>query len=215
MVNLVTLAWSLRACGNRMEETLLRSFNSALTAGFFNDTSHNQATHCIDTIGAPALLVDAPNKILIAALDPLICGGCLVPPFNGLQIVDLEGQQIPQQVTTLDGHRGLEITGGAFITFNLFVSRVDVTLYGLSGDDGFVELFARDGSTTIDTEVRTMGQGPVDIRLAGDGIRNVTISPVGVKTMVLMSLCTDRPGLGDGGGSVDVTNATFLAWNGG
>jgi hypothetical protein len=45
-IHALTLAWSVRMTGNRFKEGLRNAYLSALTVGLFNDTSHNQGTHC-------------------------------------------------------------------------------------------------------------------------------------------------------------------------
>lgn len=46
LVNALVLGFSVRVQGNRLKESLFATFLSAMTIGLFNDTSHNQGTHC-------------------------------------------------------------------------------------------------------------------------------------------------------------------------
>lgn len=72
--HVVLFGFSLRACTNRLKESLLRARFSALTLGLVNTTTHNQATHCILARAyIPAYRVVTPNTVLI---DPLGTGYC-------------------------------------------------------------------------------------------------------------------------------------------
>jgi len=65
---------SLRASDNRFSEGLLDVIYSAITLGFMNMTTNNQATHCLLILphGDP-LVIDQPNTIILGALSPKIC----------------------------------------------------------------------------------------------------------------------------------------------
>jgi len=72
--HVVLFGFSLRACNNRFKESLLHARFSAITLGLVNNTTHNQATHCILARAfIPAYRVAIPNTILI---DPLGTGFC-------------------------------------------------------------------------------------------------------------------------------------------
>lgn len=215
LANLVGLGWSVRACGNRFEETLLRSLNSAVTAGIYNDTSHNQGTHCITAIGAPSLLVDGPNRVLAQAFNPLICGGCLTPPFEGLTIVTVDGEVVPKVLGSYEGYTGLDITPGVVISLSMPVPSVSLSVAGATGEDDSVEVVARSPAGEVDRQVRTLDQGPAEFELRGQGIREIVIAAKSPKVLLLTRFCTGRPGLGGGGGAgADFTGATFMTWEG-
>lgn len=70
-VDALVLGWSVRVQGNRFKESLFTTFLSALSIGLFNDTSHNQGTHCFFHWGLaePRIkLTGAPDE-LSAELD--------------------------------------------------------------------------------------------------------------------------------------------------
>ena len=72
IAHVVLFGFSLRACDNRLKESLLRARFSALTLGFANTTAHNQATHCLLVRAFNAAYrIGAPNTVLI---DPLGTG---------------------------------------------------------------------------------------------------------------------------------------------
>jgi|APTNR8051073442_1049403.scaffolds.fasta_scaffold10479_2 hypothetical protein len=74
IAQVVLFGFSLRACDNRLKESLLRARFSALTLGFANTTAHNQATHCLVVRAFnDAYRIGAPNTVLI---DPLGNGFC-------------------------------------------------------------------------------------------------------------------------------------------
>jgi hypothetical protein len=70
-VDALVLGWSVRMQGNRFKESLLTTFLSALTIGLFNDTSHNQGTHCFFHFGAlePRITLTGAPSGLAAELD--------------------------------------------------------------------------------------------------------------------------------------------------
>lgn len=45
-VHALTFGWSVRVQGNRFKEGLLNAFLSSVSLGIYNDTTHNQGTHC-------------------------------------------------------------------------------------------------------------------------------------------------------------------------
>jgi hypothetical protein len=51
LINALVIGFSVRVQGNRLKESYLTTFLSALTIGLFNDTSHNQGTHCFFHFG--------------------------------------------------------------------------------------------------------------------------------------------------------------------
>jgi hypothetical protein len=46
LINALVVGFSVRVQGNRLKESYFASYLSAMTLGLFNDTSHNQGTHC-------------------------------------------------------------------------------------------------------------------------------------------------------------------------
>ena len=67
-IHALAIGWSVRMLGNRFKEPLLpvqdddppsfaHTFLSGLTLGVYNDTSHNQGSHCFVDIGRPRLTV--------------------------------------------------------------------------------------------------------------------------------------------------------------
>lgn len=51
LIDALVLGFSVRVQGNRLKESYFTTFLSALTIGLFNDTSHNQGTHCFFHFG--------------------------------------------------------------------------------------------------------------------------------------------------------------------
>jgi len=51
LINALVLGFSVRVQGNRLKESYFTTFLSAMTIGLFNDTSHNQGTHCFFHFG--------------------------------------------------------------------------------------------------------------------------------------------------------------------
>lgn len=76
-VNTLALGWSVRVSGNRFKEGIINSILSALTMALFNNTHHNQGTHCFLAVGLPALSVTVPNRaygnLLASGDDPEQC----------------------------------------------------------------------------------------------------------------------------------------------
>ncbi|MEP6508047.1 MAG: DUF6519 domain-containing protein [Gemmatimonadales bacterium] len=61
----IVVGFSLRMASNRFTEGVLGALFSALTFGVMNNTSQNQATHCIIAgASSPARLINVPNTIL-------------------------------------------------------------------------------------------------------------------------------------------------------
>ncbi|MGH6902838.1 MAG: right-handed parallel beta-helix repeat-containing protein, partial [Geminicoccaceae bacterium] len=58
-IHALAFGWSVRMHGNRLKEGFFNAFLSGMTVGVYNDTSHNQGTHCFLTIGRPRLTVVA------------------------------------------------------------------------------------------------------------------------------------------------------------
>lgn len=52
LIDALVLGFSVRVQGNRLKESFGTTFLSALTIGLFNDTSHNQGTHCFFHFGS-------------------------------------------------------------------------------------------------------------------------------------------------------------------
>ncbi|TVS00179.1 MAG: hypothetical protein EA406_01325 [Rhodospirillales bacterium] len=210
MMNLLAFAWSVRACGNRFQETLLRTLNSAVTLGFYNDTSHNQATHCIEVRGPAVLRVDAPNRILMGALHPLACGGCLNPPFTGLAMEarDQNGNIVTPRLETMMGTTGLWFGTRLLITLPGTVERIDLDLLG---QDVAVHVMAQSATGTVQERVLEGLAGPVSLTLAGSGISQIRIE-ASAERILLTRLCTDRPRFGPASGAV--SGSSYLAWGG-
>jgi hypothetical protein len=69
------LAGSVRLADNRLSETWLRAFLSALTLGLMNTTTDNQATHCLWAQSLlPNMRVFRDNLMFITASCPSACG---------------------------------------------------------------------------------------------------------------------------------------------
>ncbi len=70
-IDALVLGWSVRVQGNRFKEGLFNAFLSALSIGLFNDTSHNQGTHCFFSFGAlePRITLTGAPAGLEAELD--------------------------------------------------------------------------------------------------------------------------------------------------
>lgn len=67
---------SVRTSDNRFSEAMLNATYSAITLGFMNMTTDNQATHCLLVLPhGSSLVVDERNTILVAAIHPRICIG--------------------------------------------------------------------------------------------------------------------------------------------
>ena len=79
LTNALVLGFSLRVTDNRFKEPVgipglfTPAFLSAVTLALMNETSLNQGTHCFYAIGAPALSVLTPNRVLIEAFNRDIC----------------------------------------------------------------------------------------------------------------------------------------------
>ncbi|KEF42629.1 MAG: hypothetical protein ER33_05030 [Cyanobium sp. CACIAM 14] len=92
--HVVLFGFSLRACGNRLKESLLHARFSAITLGLANTTVHNQTTHCLLARAyIPAYRVASPNTVLI---DPLGTGYCesasrILPGFGKTSGVTTNG----------------------------------------------------------------------------------------------------------------------------
>lgn len=65
--NVIVLAATVRALGNRFAEGLFNALLSAITISFLmNMTAHNQATHCLVIRPLPPPTVDSPNMVFFA-----------------------------------------------------------------------------------------------------------------------------------------------------
>jgi hypothetical protein len=74
IAHVVLFGFSLRACDNRLKESLLHALFSAITLGFANTTALNQSTHCLLVRAFnPSYRIAAPNTVLV---DPLGTGFC-------------------------------------------------------------------------------------------------------------------------------------------
>jgi hypothetical protein len=83
--HVVLFGFSLRACNNRLKESLLHARFSGLTLGLVNTTTDNQATHCILARALiPAYLVGTPNTVLIDPLGTSYCQASsrILPDFG-------------------------------------------------------------------------------------------------------------------------------------
>ncbi len=206
--NLLGLGWSLRICGNRFEETIFKTLNSAITFGFYNDTSHNQGTHCIEVGGPPELRVDTPNRTLMQAISPLACGGCLVPPFDGLSMtaIDVTGQAISPRMEYLEGVRGLWF--GHNLTMNLpaAVDEVEITLFG---QDITVEVQAFSGSNVVRQIPIALAGRETTVSLDASAITRVEVLRGEGRTIVT-GLCTSRPELATVDGGNVATGGNYI-----
>ncbi|MGH8583540.1 MAG: DUF6519 domain-containing protein [Gammaproteobacteria bacterium] len=75
---------SLRVSDNRFKEGIFNALYSAVTLGVLNTTTDNQATHCLLIRGWPGLMVDQPNTVTLAGVNPRFCGryGQLITSFG-------------------------------------------------------------------------------------------------------------------------------------
>ena len=94
-VHALSFGWSVRMQGNRFKEGILNAFLSGLTLGLFNDTTHNQGTHCFVDIGL------LKPRIVVNSLSGSSGGGVtaeldsnrhLVPETSCRSFVDRRGQ---------------------------------------------------------------------------------------------------------------------------
>ncbi|MDO6416126.1 DUF6519 domain-containing protein [Sphingomonas sp. BIUV-7] len=71
LIDALVLGFSVRMQGNRLKESFGTTFLSALTIGLFNDTSHNQGTHCFFHFGLlqPRILLTGFGTGATASLD--------------------------------------------------------------------------------------------------------------------------------------------------
>ena len=71
LTDLLGAAWSLRVTSNRMTESLLGAFSSALALGLFATAALNQSTHCIIVVSLLGALgrVNKDNRTLIDVLS--------------------------------------------------------------------------------------------------------------------------------------------------
>jgi hypothetical protein len=211
LANLFGFGWSVRVQGNRLEESLFRTLNSAITFGFFNDTSHNQATHCLRIIGMPALLIDTPNQVLQAALVPGSCGGCLAPPFQGVKMSAFgqDGAPMEPQMQSYDGVHGLWF--GMRLRLQLPSTVNEIEIGTISRDSSEVRFEAFDAQGKLIAQHALTPTGVEDTtRLSANGIASVEIMDRNARTL-LTRICLDRPELGS---SSDFTGATHLTMRG-
>jgi hypothetical protein len=70
-IHALVFGWSVRMQGNRFKEGLRNAFLSGLTVGLFNDTTHNQGTHCFVDVGVlkPRILITSFSSGVSAELD--------------------------------------------------------------------------------------------------------------------------------------------------
>jgi hypothetical protein len=209
LANFLGFAWSIRACGNRFEETLFRTLNSAYTLGFFNDTSHNQATHCIEAAGPAPLLIDGPNRALVQALNPLACGGCLTPPFTGLAMEarSANGALVTPRLHSFAGMSGLWFASSLLITLPGEVEEVELSF---AGEDVQLRVAAERANGQIVREA-FLQLGTATTQLAGDSISRLRIE-ASAERAVMTRLCSERPQFGSASGAV--TGSSFLSWEG-
>lgn len=193
VANLLALGWSLRACGNRFEETLMRSLNSAITMGLFNDTSHNQATHCLTIEGHPALTVDTPNRVLLQAVNPLACGTCLRPPFTEVGLTNRKGEPLRHDIDRVDAREGLVIPDNSFIVLPQPVNEVTLGFAGAAEGLNEVIVTAFAGDTQIERQINKLGSDGVEFTFSGTGITRLHVKTEAVKLLLLVKLCTGRP----------------------
>ncbi|MBD3787635.1 MAG: hypothetical protein IE922_11835 [Sphingomonadales bacterium] len=211
VANLIGLGWSLRACGNRLEETLLRSLTSAVTMGLFNDTSHNQATHCLTILGHPALTVDAPNRVLLQAVNPLACGSCLRLPFAEVRLTDRKGEVLAHRLDQVEGHEGLVIPGDSLMWLPQPVNEVTVGFAGGAEPQNQVIVTAYSGETALGQQIGQLGSGVLEFTFSGSNITRLHVKTEAVKLLLLVKLCTGRPDFGAG---LDLEPGMMaIAWN--
>lgn len=71
LTNAMVFGTTARIDGNRMQESLFAvAFLSLISFGFFNNSSHNQATHCIVALGPTAGRVVIANRVLLQNFLP-------------------------------------------------------------------------------------------------------------------------------------------------
>jgi len=70
-IHALALGWSVRMQGNRLKEGLINAFLSGMTLGLYNDTTHNQGTHCFVDVGLlkPRILITSFSTGISAELD--------------------------------------------------------------------------------------------------------------------------------------------------
>jgi hypothetical protein len=70
-IHAIALGWSVRMQGNRLKEGLINAFLSGMTLGLFNDTTHNQGTHCFVDVGLlkPRIAITSLSSGISAELD--------------------------------------------------------------------------------------------------------------------------------------------------
>jgi hypothetical protein len=70
-IHALAIGWSVRMQGNRLKEGLINAFLSGMTLGLYNDTSHNQGTHCFLDVGVlkPRIVLSGASGGASAALD--------------------------------------------------------------------------------------------------------------------------------------------------
>lgn len=70
-IHALALGWSVRMQGNRFKEGLINAFLSGMTLGVYNDTTHNQGTHCFVEVGLlePRILITSFSSGISAELD--------------------------------------------------------------------------------------------------------------------------------------------------
>ena len=196
ITNLLSFGWSLRCNGNRFEETLLHTLFSAMTLGFYNNTAHNQATHCLEVSGMPALTVDGPNRILAQALNPLACGGCLAPPFDGLErrVTDQQGNLAPPRIDVINGYHGLWLGVQTQIAFGVGVEWIRMSFVGNDVGALVVQSIGEGGATQ--TISLNSGQ-PVPVTMTGSRLTSVMVSQTLGRT-IMTELCASRPSASQG-----------------
>jgi hypothetical protein len=70
-IHALAFGWSVRMQGNRLKEGLINAFLSGMTLGIYNDTTHNQGTHCFVEVGLlkPRILITSFSTGISAELD--------------------------------------------------------------------------------------------------------------------------------------------------
>ncbi|WP_419913159.1 DUF6519 domain-containing protein [Hoeflea sp.] len=208
LTNILGFGWSIRVSGNRFEETIFKTLNSAITFGIYNDTSHNQGTHCIDARGPQQLLIDGPNRTLVQAINPLACGGCLVPPFDELPktATDKGGNFVSPRLAHLDGAEGLWFGDNLVVNLPNPVDGVKLTLYGVEAS---AEVIVETSSGAKQTQTLNMFRHEATAEFDVDNITSISVLNASSQVLVT-GLCVDRPNLTAVGGGDIATGGNYI-----
>jgi len=75
VTDLLAFGLSIRASGNRFQESLQRALLSAAVLGLMTTVSFNQSTHCLLVVGHPNLTQNVGNRALVQMTNPRACRG--------------------------------------------------------------------------------------------------------------------------------------------